>query len=76
VLVLDALDSAPAGKTYMAWIIEGETPVPAGAFLADDDRDLVLVEGTIETGDVVAVTLEEEVVDAPGSAPVVASAPV
>ena len=28
VLVLDALDAAPAGKTYEMWIIEGDTPVP------------------------------------------------
>ena len=27
--------SAPEGKTYMAWIIDGETPVPAGAFLRE-----------------------------------------
>jgi anti-sigma factor RsiW len=76
VLVLDRLDSAPAGKTYMAWIVEGETPVAAGAFLGRDDRDLVALDGTIDPGDVVAVTLEEEIVDAPSTAPVVASEPV
>ena len=30
VLVLDALDAAPAGKTYEVWIIDGDTPVPGG----------------------------------------------
>jgi anti-sigma factor RsiW len=76
VLVLDALDSAPDGKTYMAWIVEGETPVAAGAFLGRDDRDLVALDGTVDPGDVVAVTLEERIVEAPSTPPVVASEPV
>jgi anti-sigma factor RsiW len=76
VLVLDRLDSAPAGKTYMAWIVEGDTPVAAGAFLGREERDLVPLDGAIDAGDVVAVTLEEEIVDAPSTAPIVASEPV
>jgi Anti-sigma-K factor rskA len=76
VLVLDALDAAPSGKTYMAWIVEGETPVAAGAFLGREDRDLVPLEGTVDSGDVVAVTLEERIVDAPSTPAVVASEPV
>jgi hypothetical protein len=76
VLVLDGLDSAPSGQTYMAWVIEGETPVAAGAFLGREERDLVLIDGTVDPGDVVAVTLEDEIVDAPGSAPIVTSQPV
>jgi anti-sigma factor RsiW len=76
VLVLDRLDSAPSGKTYMAWIVEGETPVAAGAFLGREDRDLVALDGTVDPGDVVAVTLEERIVEAPSTAPVVASEPV
>jgi len=59
VLVLDDLDPAPAGKTYQAWIVEGETPVSAGIFQAGEGRDLVPVEGAVEGGEVVAVTLEE-----------------
>jgi anti-sigma factor RsiW len=76
VLVLDALDAAPSGKTYMAWIVEGETAVAAGAFLGREDRDLVPLEGTVDPGDVVAVTLEERIVEAPSTPPVVASEPV
>jgi anti-sigma factor RsiW len=76
VLILDALDSAPSGKTYMAWIVEGETPVAAGAFLGREDRDLVPLDGTVDPGDVVAVTLEERIVEAPSTPPVVASEPV
>ena len=30
VLVLDDLAAAPAGKTYQAWVVEGQTPVSAG----------------------------------------------
>ena len=76
VLVLDALDSAPAGKTYMAWIVEDGEPAAAGAFLGREDRDLVALDGTVDPGDVVAVTLEDEIVDAPRTPPVVASEPV
>ena len=32
VLVLDDLDAAPAGKTYQAWVVTGQTPVSAGIF--------------------------------------------
>ena len=55
-LVLDGLDPAPAGKTYEMWIIEGETPVPAGTFSGVDERDVVPVEGSVEAGNRVAVT--------------------
>jgi anti-sigma factor RsiW len=76
VLVLDDLDPAPAGKTYEMWIIEGETPVPAGIFAGDEERDIVGVEGNVEAGNRVAVTIEDERVAAPTSPPIVASAPV
>ena len=42
VLVLDTVDPAPAGKTYEAWIIEGETPRPAGLFPGAGGQDVVL----------------------------------
>lgn len=74
VLVLDGLDAAPAGKTYVTWIIEGDTPVEAGGFHGREERDLVLLDGTIDAGDVVAVTLEERIVKAPTTTPIVASA--
>lgn len=76
VLVLDELDRAPKGKTYEMWIIEGETPVPAGVFQGTDDTDIVPVEGTVEKGAVVAVTVEDKPVKVPSTAPIVASAPV
>jgi len=77
VLVLDALDPAPAGKTYEAWIIDGEGASPAGLFPGGDDRDLVPVEGTVEPGNVVAVTIEEAGgVEVSENDPIVTSSPV
>ena len=73
VLVLDGLDPAPPGKTYEMWIIEGETPVPAGIFAGREERDVVSVNGSVETGNRVAVTLEDEPVAAPTTTPIVAS---
>ena len=77
VLVLDALDAAPAGKTYEVWIVDGDTPVRAGLFDGTDERDLVAVDGSVGPGSVIAVTLEKRGgVDAPTTTPVVASQPV
>jgi anti-sigma factor RsiW len=77
VLVLDGLAPAPSGKTYEMWIIEGENPVPAGLFPGRDGLDVALLDGTVETGDVVAVTVEDEAgAQAPSSMPIVASSPV
>jgi anti-sigma factor RsiW len=76
VLVLDSLDPAPAGKTYEMWILEGETPVPAGTFAGREERDVVNVEGSVQAGNRVAVTIEDEPVAAPTTPPIVASAAV
>jgi anti-sigma factor RsiW len=76
VLVLSGLDPAPEGKTYIAWIIEGETPLAAGVFPGSDATDVVgPLDGSVESGDVVAVTVEEELVPAPTTPPIVVSAP-
>ena len=76
-LVLDGLDPAPEGKTYELWIVDGQNAAPAGLFPGQDGRDWVGLDGTVEPGDVVAVTLEEAGgVEAPASDPIVASAPV
>lgn len=75
-LVLDGLDEAPTGKTYALWIVEDGTPEAAGLFPGSDDTDLVALDGTVDEGDIVAVTLEDGPVDAPQSEPIVASEPV
>ena len=76
VLVLEGLDPAPQGKTYELWIIDGENAAPAGLFPGRDGVDVVGLDGTVDTGAVVAVTLEEAGgVEVSESDPLVASAP-
>ena len=77
VLVLDGLDPAPAGKTYEMWIVEGEHAAPAGLFPGRDGLDVVGLDGTVQPGNVVAVTIEDEGgVEISANAPIVASVPV
>ena len=77
VLVLDGLQPAPAGKTYEMWVVPGgniEQASPAGLFPGSAEREVVPVDGTVQAGDVVAVTAEPAGgVGKPTSAPVVAS---
>ena len=58
VLVLDELQNAPAGKTYEVWVIDDDTPVPAGLFPGAESPTTVPVEGSVTGGSVVAVTVE------------------
>jgi anti-sigma factor RsiW len=80
VLVLDSLDPAPSGKTYELWIVPGgdiTAANPAGTFPGRDGAEIVGLDGTVADGDVVAVTVEDAGgVDAPTTAPIVASDPV
>jgi anti-sigma-K factor RskA len=52
------LDEAPAGKTYEAWVIEAETPRPAGLFAGGCQS--VQIQEPVSSGNTVAVTLEDE----------------
>jgi anti-sigma-K factor RskA len=53
------LDAAPSGKTYEAWVIEGQTPPrPAGLFPGGCQS--VPLEEPVASGNTVAVTLEDE----------------
>jgi anti-sigma-K factor RskA len=66
------LDQTPSGKTYEAWVIEGDTPRPAGLF-AGGCRSVQLQE-PVASGDVVAVTLEDEGgVDSPTTDPLLSA---
>ena len=78
VLVVDGLGPAPTGKTYELWVsAQGEDPVPAGLFPGSDGREVALVDETVDTGEVVLVTIEPAGgVDAPTTAPIVGTAPV
>ena len=76
-LALSGLPTAPAGKTYEVWVIEGETPRPAGLFAGAPSATLVKVERPVPAGAVVAVTEEQAGgVAAPTTTPVVTSKPV
>lgn len=77
VIVLDELGPAPSGKAYAMWIVEGEIPRPAGLFPGRAGLDVVPLEGTVDSGDVVAVTVERKSgVKKPSTTPIVASRPV
>ena len=77
VLVVDGLDPAPAGKTYEMWIVPGgniEAANPAGLFSGRDGTQIVAIDGMVQAGDLVAVTVEPSGgVDLPTTAPIVAS---
>ena len=77
VLVLDALGSAPAGKTYEAWIIDDNGTTAAGLFPGQDGRDLVPLDGKVEPGNVIAVTVEKAGgVEVSENDPIVTSSPI
>jgi len=70
-LILD-LPPAPAGKTWEAWVIRGDTPVRAGI---TDERGLttLTLSAAVASGDTVAVTPEPAGgLDAPTGTPVLA----
>ena len=59
-LVVCGLQLAPKDKTYEAWVIEGETPRPAGLFRGGGGCPPVLLEEKVRPGTQVAVTLERK----------------
>jgi anti-sigma-K factor RskA len=66
------LDQPPSGKTYEAWVIEGDTPRRAGLFPGGCRS--VPLEERVASGNTVAVTLENQGgVDAPTSEPLLSA---
>jgi anti-sigma-K factor RskA len=59
-LVLDELGLAPDGKTYEAWVVEGDDPQPAGLFDGGSGRVLHRLSRPVPPGAVVAVTIEPD----------------
>lgn len=77
VLVLADLAAAPAGKTYQAWIVEGQTPVSAGTFDTTGKQAIVPIPQAVPNGAVVAVTVEKDGgANSPTLPPLAASRPV
>jgi anti-sigma-K factor RskA len=56
-LVVKDLPPPPIGKTYEAWVIQGEKPLPAGTFSGGNRVAFVLTR-KVPDGAIVAVTLE------------------
>jgi anti-sigma factor RsiW len=57
-LVVSNLGSAPAGKTYEAWVVEGKSASAAGTFKGGQGVTVVRLTRPIPHGAVVAVTVE------------------
>jgi anti-sigma factor RsiW len=77
VLVLGGLEQAPSGKTYEVWVVQDGNAAPAGLFSQTSSSDPVQVQGTVDDGDVVAVTIEAAGgASEPNLPPIAASEPV
>jgi anti-sigma-K factor RskA len=59
-LVVCGLQPAPKDRTYEVWVIEGETPRPAGLFRGGGGCPPVLLNREVPRGSRVAVTLERQ----------------
>ena len=69
-LVLRELEAAPEGKLYEAWVsADGERMLPAGTFTSEGGAIVVPLSRPVPAGGIVAVTLEDEPVDAPTGKP-------
>jgi anti-sigma-K factor RskA len=67
---------APVGKTYEAWVIQGDKPAPTGTF-AGGGRVAFALSRKVPDGAIVAVTLERAGgVERPTTKPLFASEPV
>ncbi len=76
-LVVSNLASAPAGKTYEAWVIENGKASPAGTFGGGRRTIVIRLTHALPAGAIVAVTVERAGgVEQPTRAPFITSQPV
>ena len=76
-LVVSNLVSAPAGKTYEAWVIENGKALPAGTFGGGGHTIVIRLTRALPAGSIVAVTLERAGgVEQPTREPFITSQPV
>ena len=57
-LIVNGLAPAPAGKTYEAWVIQDDTPRPAGIFSGGGTQTAFALTRAVPEGATVAVTIE------------------
>ena len=78
VLVMEDLGPAPAGQTYQLWIVpDGGEAESAGLSEGGDGLGIIAIEGTVDDGEVVAVTIEKAGgAAAPTTEPIVGTMPV
>ncbi|TQJ31400.1 anti-sigma factor domain-containing protein [Microbacterium sp. SLBN-146] len=76
VLVTDGLPTVASGETFEMWFVrEDGTPVSAGTFEAAGPTTTTLLDGAVEAGDTIAVTVEQaggSETGAPTTEPIVA----
>lgn len=58
VLVAEGLPDIDDDRTFELWYVRGDTPIPAGTFEVDGDTATALLDGAMEPGDTIAVTVE------------------
>lgn len=59
VIVTDGIGSIPADKSFELWFVRGDAPISAGTFeVGDGGRATALLQGEMQAGDVIAVTIE------------------
>ncbi|HEY5861063.1 MAG TPA: anti-sigma factor [Actinomycetota bacterium] len=59
VLVSDGLPTIADDESFELWFVRDGAAIPAGTFTSEDGTATALLEGGIESGDVIAVTVEQ-----------------
>ncbi len=75
VLVSDGLPEIADEEAFQLWFVRDGTAVSAGTFTADEGSTTALLDGALEPGDIIAVTVEPaggSPTGAPTSEPIVA----
>ncbi|HSJ28785.1 MAG TPA: anti-sigma factor [Acidimicrobiia bacterium] len=57
-LVVEGLPAPEPGEVYQLWVVDDGRSRRAGTFVPEADGATVIVEGTVEVGDEIGVTLE------------------
>ncbi len=59
VLVAEGLPEIPADRTFELWFVRGDQPIAAGTFDASGAKATAQLDGTMQPGDTIAVTVEQ-----------------